>query len=50
MTNDKSGLETGFCFFDLDCPLLTPQVLIRKESVADFVERLDWFLELAKFG
>jgi len=50
VTNDESGLETGFRFLDLNCPLLSPQILIREKSVADFVERLDGFLELTKFG
>ena len=50
VTNDEGGLETSFRFLDLDCPLLSPQILVREKSISDFVERLNWLLELTKLG
>lgn len=53
MTNDKSGLQASFGLINFLDPLLSPQVLIREESVADLVVLLDGafvVLLLGEFG
>jgi len=53
VTNDKSGLQASFGLINFLDPLLSPQVLIREESVADLVVLLDGafvVLLLGEFG
>lgn len=50
VANDKSGLKTSFCFFDLDGPFLTPKILIGEQSVTNLVKLLDWLLVFTKLG
>jgi hypothetical protein len=53
VTNDKSGLQASFGLINFLDPLLSPQVLIREESVTDLVVLLDGafvVLLLGEFG
>ena len=46
MTDNESGLKTSFSFLHLVCPLLSPEILEREESVTNLVIHLDVSLEI----
>lgn len=44
VTNDQSGLQTGLGLVDVFLPLLSPEVFVREERVADLIVLLEWLL------